>query len=102
MEKITVRFHKVTKYTDPTGMFRIKVELGMMGANLMGKITTECDNFPTVVSVLGPLDPKKISEAEISLREEEAEGKIKNLTFEEEITAIGVQIKVTPEQVRMN
>jgi|WetSurSiteA1Bulk_404760.scaffolds.fasta_scaffold34819_3 hypothetical protein len=102
MERIKVKFYRVTKYTDPTGMFRIKMELGLMGEEVMGKLTTECDNFPTVTTIMGPFDPIKLMELETQLREEEKKGRIKNLQFEDEVMGVGVKIKINSEQVGMN
>jgi hypothetical protein len=102
MEQIQVKFYRVTKYTDPTGMFRVEIELGLVGLEIMGKFTTECKGFPKVSTMMGPFDPKGLEELQDELRKEEKKGEIKNLTFEEEIIGVGVRIKIDSEKVQMN
>jgi hypothetical protein len=102
MERIIVKFYRVVRYTDPTGQFKVEVELGLVGMDIMGKITNTCEGFPKVTTVMGPFDPKGLEDLQNELKENEKKGEIKNLTFEDEVTGVGVRIKVTPEQVRMN
>lgn len=105
MEKITVKFYRIHKYTDPSGRIRITVELGLIGSGtIAGILTAKSDDLPDVVVFLGPFGPTEIMELEKKLRREESEGKIKNLVMEEEITGVGVKIdmKVTPQQIQMN
>lgn len=102
MKTIKVKFYRVTKYTDPTGTFKVKMELGLVGMEIMGQMIISCKGFPTVTSVMGPFDPKGLMVLQDELREQEKNGKIKNLTFEEEIEGVGVEVKITSEQVGMN
>lgn len=102
MERITIKFYRVIRFTDPSGEFKVKLELGLIGTQLMGKITNECEGFPITTTIIGPFEPKVIEKMQNDLREEEKKGEINNLKFDEEITCVGIRIQITSEQVQMN
>lgn len=102
METIKVKFYRVMRYTDPTGMFKVEMELGLMGNEIMGKLTNECEDFPKITTIMGPFDPKRIEELQNQLRDDEKKGDISNLEFEDEVTGVGVKIEIKSDIVGMN
>jgi hypothetical protein len=81
METTKLNFYRVTRYTDPTGHFKVEMEFGLVGMEIMGKFTTMCEGFPKASALMGPFDPKGIEEIQNVLREEEKRGEISNLKY---------------------
>ncbi len=99
MKKIIIKFHRTIRYTDPSGMFKAEMEYGRIGMEIMGKLTTSCDGFPIITTVMGPFEPESIKEIEESLKVDES---VSNLVLENEVTLEGVEISITSEQIKMN
>lgn len=102
METITIKFYRMTTYTDVKGMMNVKTEVGLLGDEIMMKMEVEIPHFSIVKTILGPFDPEGIIKIQDELRKEEREGIIKNLVFQDEITLNGVRIHISSEQVKMN
>lgn len=102
MKRITAKFHRVTRYTDPTGTFTIEVQYGLIGEKIMGIMTCSCEMFPPIQTILGPFTPDMISKIEKKAKEVESDGDISNLVFEDEIVLGGVEIEITKDIMNMN
>ena len=102
MKEFTIKFHKVSRFTDPSGMFKTKIEIGMVGTEFIARLESSCEGFPTVKSILGPFNPTGIKELQDDLRKEEKNGTIKNLVFEQEIVLNGIMVEMSSEQIQMN
>lgn len=102
MKNIIVKFHRKYSYSDPTGEYHLRMELGFVGSDIMGKVVMSCEMLPSTEEIVGPFNPMELPNFEKNLKIEESEGRIKDLVMEEEIIGVVVSTEMSPMEITMN
>jgi hypothetical protein len=96
MERITVKFHRIYRYSDPTNRFKSEIKFYIIDDKIMGTMILIGSKLVSMEVIIGPFDFEVIPCFENNLRECEKDGIISNLSFEDEIEMIKIEMPISP------